>query len=300
MPTPRPIRALSWLLLAGFVCAIARFAAGADLANEEPAVRAAGQAYLAAKRSGDYAALGKLWTPEGDYVDSAGRRFKAQELCRQQAAAGPAEQTTVAGPVGSSLRFVTPGVAIEDGVSGYVASADGELVAERFTALWVKRDSRWLLDSLREYTGSLPTLGDQLAPLAWLLGEWAASADGVDVIVSTRPSDDGNYLVREFLVRETDRAPLTAVQRIGWDPQAGKIKSWQFDSTGGLAEGYWRREGNGWVVEGQQVTAGGQRAPTTSVYTPTGEDRFTWELAANPAGAAPARKLDFKRARDGQ
>ena len=36
---------------------------------------------------------------------------------------------------------------------------------------------------------------------------------------------------------------LTVTQRIGWDPVADHIRSWEFDSEGGFGEGKWGGDG---------------------------------------------------------
>jgi ketosteroid isomerase-like protein len=87
-----------------------------DPRPDERAIRAAAKEYVMAKRRGDSEALANIWTPDGDYVDASGQVFKARDLVRRQVSAS----ATTAAPEPivlpeSSLRFITPDVAIEDG-----------------------------------------------------------------------------------------------------------------------------------------------------------------------------------------
>jgi hypothetical protein len=198
----------------------------------------------------------------------------------------------------SSVRLITPDVAIEDGTIESDAAAGDDQAAGRFTAVWVKRDGRWLLDCLRE-TASLTAISNpRLQPLAWLLGEWAGKADDSATLISARWSDGGNFIVRDFVIRGENSPAITGTQRIGWDPIAQKIKSWSFDSQGGSGEAYWRREGPRWIVDSIDVTADGRKARTSAVYVPTAPDHFVWEVrSANiDAEKLTSRRIEFKRA----
>jgi hypothetical protein len=138
----------------------------------------------------------------------------------------------------------------------------------RYTAVWVKRDSRWLLDSLREAAFSQTMLNSRLAELKWLLGDFAGrSLDGMQMIVSGSMSSDGNFLLREFFVTLPDGTRRRTSQRIGWDPLAGGFKSWTFHSDGGYGEGVWKRQGDVWIVNNSGVSPDGKRSSMTTIYS---------------------------------
>jgi hypothetical protein len=139
---------------------------------------------------------------------------------------------------------------------------------------------------------------DHLEPLAWLVGEWTGTTDGGVVLLSAHWSDEGHYLVREFLVRGNNGEEIACTQRIGWDPIKRRLKSWSFDSQGGYGEGYWRPDGNSWIVDSADVTADGHQTKTSATYTPSGDGRFVWEiknvrLLGQPL---PDQRIDFRRA----
>ena len=179
----------------------------------------------------------------------------------------------------TTVRFITPDTAIEDGMADRATAADGSPLNRRFTALWVKRDGKWILDSLREVAAESSSLNENLKPLGWLLGEWAAKTDNTSILVSSHWNDEGNFILREFVVAHDNGETVTGTQRIGWDPVARQIKSWTFDSEGGSGEERWRQEGNRWLVDTVDVTADGQQGKTSCVYIPGDARRFTWEVA---------------------
>jgi len=272
-------------------------------AGEEAAVRAAAQEYLQALARGDAARLRTLWTADGDYVDAAGNAFRAQDLIRQIETAGSSDASTEAPTLpASTLRFIQPGVAIEDGTIG---PTDPGASTGRYTAVWVKRDGRWLLDALRETAAgdaSAPTGNPKLRPLDWLVGAWAAQADDATVLMSWHWSDGGAYLVGEFALYRDGQPIASGSQRIGWDAAVGQIKSWMFDSQGGSGDGTWRADGKRWVVDAAHVTADGLKAKATTTYTPGQDASFVWEVVGDWQGAKPdtaklpAQRLEFRRA----
>ena len=75
------------------------------------------------------------------------------------------------------------------------------------------------------------------------------------------------FLVRKFTVQVAGQHTMTGIQRIGWDPHAGKFRAWVFDSDGGFSEGYWRHDGDDWILKLTGVTPDGQSASCTSIYT---------------------------------
>lgn len=264
--------------------------------REAAAIRAAAKDYAAALARGDAGALSKLWTDDGDYVDATGQRFKAREII-SQLSGSIEKKRAVTSDEESKLRFITADVVVEDGTMGAEVTDDGEAAAGRFTAVWVKRDGRWRLDSLREAI-NVPVAEDPLQALEWLIGEWAGKADGSSVLVSSHRSNDGHFVVREFVDRHADGSAISGTQRIGWDASAGKLKCWTFDSLGGSGEGTWKRDGNRWVVESTDVLPDGRILTGRSTYIPGADGQFVWESAGAAIGdtSVPARRVKFNRA----
>jgi uncharacterized protein (TIGR02246 family) len=272
---------------------------GAVSPGDEAAVRAASKEFLAAARRGDENALRKMLTPEGDFVDSTGRVLKAGELIRQLAASpSPASGAAADSVSETTLRFITPDIAVEDGVADRAAAGAGGITIRRFTAVWAKRDGKWLLDSLREASVEASPLNEHLKPLEWLLGEWVATTDDTAILVSSHWCDGGNYIMREFIVAHDGGEMISGTQRIGWDPLGGQIKSWTFDSQGGSGEERWLQDGKRWLVETTDITADGKKGKTSSIFVPANERCFTWEVASADIGGANLKpvRVEFRRA----
>jgi uncharacterized protein (TIGR02246 family) len=264
------------------------------------AIRAAAGAYIHALELGDEATLRQMWTADGDYIDSTGRLSKARDVFGEGYSAPPAD--IVVGSAAarqSSLRLVSPDVAIEDGVSGLGVSEDGSVVQLRYSAVWVKRNGRWLLDSLRESTAAAPPCKERLQELEWLLGEWVGTTPDAQIVSSTRWNSRGSCLLREFLIRGNDGQTVGGSERISWDPDTGEIRSWTSDSQGCRGEGRWRRDGDHWVVETSEVLADGTKASTTATYLSQGNDRYLWQVTSAKVGDVelPTQQVEFQRAK---
>ncbi|HMP07542.1 MAG TPA: nuclear transport factor 2 family protein, partial [Lacipirellulaceae bacterium] len=131
---------------------------------DRQAVRSAAAEYRSALRRGDRAKLHELWTATGDYVDANGTAVPVHEMIDQLTPTeASADDQADAEP--GSLRVVAADVAIEDGAAGYGVSVEGCELVGRYTAIWVKRDGAWRLDSVREAAAVAPPGRPQLQPL---------------------------------------------------------------------------------------------------------------------------------------
>jgi hypothetical protein len=295
MQSPAYLRFLGCMALSSFLATIAQAQVGDKPDARVREVRAASREYVASNERGDSKSLGQMWTKGGDYIDVSGRVFNAKQLLAVRSEEATTEVVLHSLPSGeSTIRFITNDVAIEDGTSE---------AGSRFTAIWVKQDGRWLLDSLRESIHDAPQGNEKLKSLAWLLGEWAANSGDTEVLVSSHWSDDGKYIVREFLARADGRGDISATQRIGADSATGKIRCWTFDSNGGTSEGTWRQDGERWLVDTKEVLADGKTSKTSTVYVPRGDGTFVSETtsaldAGNGESAVKLSPLrvEFKRA----
>jgi ketosteroid isomerase-like protein len=309
------------LMLVVFVAVAGAASVGAqkppEKSPEEQAIRAAGRAYLAARARGDAKTLSEAWTADGDYVDAAGQTFKAHELIRQEfpqdaagakppAADGAAGQPKAAAgqqaaaaartiAPASTIRFIKPDVAIEDGATETAAAA-GRRARQRFTAVWVKQGGRWLLDGLREASASPPG-PETLDELQWLVGDWIAEEKNGTLRLSCGWSEDQKFLLADFSVRVGESVILSGTQRIGWDPSTHRVKSWFFDSQGGYGEGDWSGSGGDWIVKVSQVLPDGSKTTATSNYRRDGDNAFSWKTTESRVEGqiVPEHGVQFKR-----
>jgi hypothetical protein len=113
-----------------------------------------------------------------------------------------------------------------------------------------------------------------LEQLDWLIGEWVASGDGYKACNTARWSDNKKFIVSQFTVERPGSKPLCGTQRIGWDPAAERIRSWVFDSDGGISEGIWQQESDAWVVKNVGVLPDGRRSSAANFWIKDSDDRY--------------------------
>lgn len=256
---------------------------------KEDLLRAAAEEYVDALNRGDLKAVAEYWTAEGDLVDETGQLFKGRELAA--AADEQRDERAKLTVTLDSIRFPADGVAVVEGTSRLSPPPKNRPAAGRFTAVWIAREGRWLLDVVREAPLAAESPRRRLESVAWMIGEWQAEAGGAEIRLSCDWSPDGNFMLREIRIQAPDRPEHVISQRIGWDAAAGAIRSWNFDSDGGYSEGDWSPEGKAWKVTSTGVRPDGERVNSVSVYTPVSDDEFTWESSEGAAKPHPAIRI---------
>lgn len=175
-----------------------------------------------------------------------------------------------------SIRFLTPDVAVEEGTTSIFPDGDTLVARSRYTVVHVKKEGKWLMQSVRVVEQeSLSAYGD-LQPLEWLIGDWIDEGRSENVEATFRWDDNKSYLIEEFQVVRGGEVVLKGTQRIGWDPQKKQIRSWVFDSAGGFGEGYWTLGDNKWVIKATGVLADGSSASATRTLERPAADRVIW------------------------
>ena len=246
--------------------------------SEEQAVRETSRQLIEAFNQHDAKAIGQLWTDDGDYVDETGTVTSGREAIVEEFEGYFARNKgrTLRVYV-DSIRFITPEVAIVDGTSEVDPPPEGAPVIGRYTSFRVKREGKWLLAAVRESDVDVPSNYEYLRPLEWMVGEWLDADEDVSVRTSVRWGKNKNFLIREFTVKIADRPVMSGTQRVGWDPDRQQIKSWVFDSDGGVSEGYWIQDGDQWIVRSSGELRDGGDASATHVITTIDDDTFTWQ-----------------------
>lgn len=253
---------------------------------DEAEIRENARLYADAFNRGDAAALAALWGPDAVYRDSdTGAELQGRAAIQTRFAAlfaGEARPKIEVRVL--SVRLLTPDVAIEDGAVGILAP-DGSASETSYSAISVKREGKWLLDSVRETTAPPPpTPFDRLQPLAWLVGEWVDASDHTAVHSVYRWSANGAFLTQTFTAVIGDQIDLRGTQIIGWDPAEQRIRSWVFDSDGGFGEGTWELQGDRIVVHSTSTLPDGRRGSAINVYRRIDGDRFSWKSTARHVG----------------
>jgi hypothetical protein len=125
---------------------------------------------------------------------------------------------------------------------------------------------------------------EQLKGLEWMIGDWEDRTDESVVATSVAWAKNKRFLLCTFKVSVPGVEDLEGTQVIGWDPEAGAIRSWIFDSDGGFGEGHWTHKGNRWIVKSSMVLADGVKAAATNVYTKIDDNTYLWQSIGRQVG----------------
>jgi uncharacterized protein (TIGR02246 family) len=262
--------------------------------DDEKALAALVAAFTKAFNAGDATAAAATYVEDALVVDEQGERTEGRAAIQTRLAAGFADSpgSTIAIAV-DSLRFFGPDTALEEGRATITpAGSEGVPEITRFTALYVKQDGRWLQAAVRDELARHLTPHDRLKELEWMIGDWINESQDAVVRTTCRWSEDGNFLIRDFMMKAQGHAVLSGTQRIGWDPVRHQFKTWIFDSQGGFGEGYWTQTGNQWVIKAEGVRQDGQHASATNIITRLGKDRASWKSVDRTIGGAAVPGID--------
>lgn len=250
----------------------------ADHAQDERMIRQIAEDFAKAYNAHDAQAIAKLFAPDGEVASEEGDIQQGRDEIAEEFAAvfdefpGAKIKVEI-----RSIRFLTPGVAVEDGVASVVRVPGDAATPTRYTVIHSKQDGRWLIASTRDYSAGEDLGVEELAQLGWLEGEWVDESPDSMVITKYTWTDNHRYLLSEFTMQVAGRGVMTGSSRIGWDALNKVLRNWVFDSEGGFTEGMYARDGDRWIIKVTGVTRDGKAASATNIITRLSKDRMTWE-----------------------
>jgi uncharacterized protein (TIGR02246 family) len=248
--------------------------AAADTDQDDLAASA--QAFETAFNKGDAKSIASQFTETAEVVDEDGSVVKGRgaiearftELFKAWPKARISVELT-------SLRKLSPDVAVEDGFSQTELDPESPGSRSPYTLVHLKRGGKWLIASIRDFPEEKElTAHDHLQPLEWLVGDWVDQSTDAKVETSCKWADDGNFLIQEFVIKLRGGQESRGTQRIGWDPLRKTIRAWAFDHSGGFGESAWTLVDGSWVIKAEGVTPDGRVASVTRVLTQKGIDHF--------------------------
>lgn len=253
------------------------FADGAepDAAALESLVVEAADQFEKAFAARDPEAISKLFTEEAEYVDDTGLVLHGRDAIAAEYAAH--FEISPPGKISVeilSIRPISKGLVVEDGISTFEPSDDSASSQTRYSATHARLDDgTWRIASLREVESAVMTPHERLKALAWLVGHWREENGSTVVDTEWKWSKDGNFLLSEFSAREGGEVLLEGTHRVGWDAERKQFRSWIFDATGGAVDGWWTEgEDDVWRVRLSGVDSNGVRVSTTASYFAEGKD----------------------------
>lgn len=253
---------------------------------DESVIRGAAASYVEAFNKHDAQAIAAHWSPDAVYLNrTTGEEVVGREAIAEQFAALFQDQPDLKMEVEvTSIQFVSPNVAVEQGVVAILAPNTEPEVTE-YSAVDIKRDGKWLLDRLTDKSKEVaPTHYEQLKPLEWMVGSWTDESDAADVSLECNWAANMNFLTRAFKIAIDGEERLSGIQIIGWDPAAKAIRSWTFDSNGSFADGKWKLQGDRWFISNHGVLPDGRAASMINVLTQVDDHSLTWETIERSAG----------------
>jgi uncharacterized protein (TIGR02246 family) len=260
---------------------------------ESAAIRSSDEQLVKAFNAGKADELAAMFLPKGELVDEQGIVYPGQaaikDLLTKFFAKYPGSKLTLSV---ESIRIIGP-VAFEEGTRSTATKDNAATSQVRYSLVRAKTATGWQIASLRDFSDDSDlTPHERLEPLAWLVGDWVNEGNDAAVRISYRWSDDKNFILGDFHVGKSGNTVMHSTQRIGWDPLAGKVRSWLFDSDGGYGEGHWTEVNGTWVIKSTAVLPDGQTGSATVTMTPKGKDRYT--LKGTDRIAGETRDADFE------
>ncbi|MBO0697282.1 MAG: SgcJ/EcaC family oxidoreductase [Zavarzinella sp.] len=271
---------------------------GSTRSTAEAELRKTNVDYAAALAAGSLDAVMAFWAPDADYIDEAGKQTQGSErIAALFQKSLPEMKGSKVNVRVHSLKFLRPDICLEDGTVEKTAPT-GVRDSNRFAIVWTRTGDKWLISSVRDLpsdTADLPSVAaSYLNDLGWLVGEWVDDSPKADVTVKVAWATNKAFLLMDYVIKRPDADPLEVSVRVGWDARHGRIRSWVFDSTGGFAEAYWRKDGKRWIVGTTGILPDGGTGGATNVYEFVDENTFVWRSTERDVDGQPLPDAEVK------
>ena len=125
--------------------------------------------------------------------------------------------------------------------------------------------------------------GPSLQEIAWLVGSWTSRSDDAEVKTVFEWTEDKTFLRGRFTTKHKDRT-ASGFQIMALDPATKSLRSWTFETGGGLGQAAWTRTEKGWTAKTTAVTPDGEKVTATTELTPIDSNSFTWKSTDRTIG----------------
>lgn len=240
-------------------------------------LKAAAANFEKAYNAGDAKAIAAGFTEDAEVVDEDGNVIEGRTNIEARFAETFKENPKARIEVElTSLRQISSNVAIEEGFSTTTLTPDEPGSRSPYTIVHIKRDGKWLVARIRDFPeeATALTAHEQLRSLEWLVGKWVDESDEGRVHTTCKWSDDGNYLLQDYVVKTRRGVEMQGTQRIAWDPFRRTIRSWAFDDSGAFTEATWTPLEDGWILKTEGVTPSGEAVSVTRRVTLVSVDAY--------------------------
>jgi hypothetical protein len=170
-------------------------------------------------------------------------------------------------------------VGLEEGINEVTPADGGPGSAARFSAVLLKKDGEWYLESVQESVVQPPSNAAHLEGIEWLIGDWTGEADkGESMKASYSWAENRNFIVSPFATTLNGVPVAGGTQWIGWDAIDKQVRSWSFYSGGGFGEAVWNQEGGKWAIKVVARTSAGKKVSATNLLTKVDDDHCIWPM----------------------
>jgi uncharacterized protein (TIGR02246 family) len=247
-------------LLAGFALIMPAWCDDAAESANLAALQKSAKAYVEAFNKGDAEALAKTYLPDGEITLANGTVIAGREEIQafyEDEMADDAKSS--AALEADSVRFISPGVAVENGTL-HITDAAGKVSSHDYTAIQVKQeDGSWLTASVRGQAGDKAMPAEKMIALDWIIGDWIIQMNDSETKLSFEWSKLGSYIEGTAILARPGGITDQVAMRIGWDNARKGFVSWSFDGNGGFVRSDWTAAGNlTWLMRTKGVTAEGE------------------------------------------
>ena len=270
-----------------------------DRTKDARAIGAVASAYQNAFNQGDAKTLALMWAEDGEYVDQTGFLMRGREVIAKAFNDFFNQNKGVKLEINiEAIKFLADDVISEIGTTKST-SADGKSVVEaRYSIIHKKPNGNWLMLSVHEQPPYPPSNYEKLKGLEWLVGNWVdeptGSKDTPVIQIASYWSVNRNFIIREFTASMNGRISNVGTQRIGWHAPSNQIRSWAFDSKGGIITGAWSQSGENWTVASTETLPGGQVVTATETVKQNNDASQTWSITGRASGGKSLPDKTFK------
>ncbi len=242
--------------------------------DDEKSVRKTAEVFAAAFKKGDHNAIAAMWTDDGEYVSSTGKRLRGRkEIAKAFAEHFKNNKERSLKLHIDSVRFLGKNTAIEEGVMMTKLPSDA-WVSTRYSVLHVREGSKWQIAAVREWEELPPE--SKLTDIEWMVGNWVAKKKETEIHLSYRWNKSKTYINGTMTVKEGKKVLSTARIVLGHDPVQDIVRSWVFHDDGSYGHGAWYKDGGSWAVDSASKLADGSETSAVNIITPISKNAFAW------------------------
>ncbi len=246
---------------------------------DEQLIRTQATDYSKAFANGDVQGLTAMWADDAVFTDQSGRVYSGREAIGKQMASFFKQYGNQPFEIKiDSLEFPADNLAIEHGAS-HIGSSANPMSFGTYTAVHVKRDGKWQMVNVSESPkfDAAAASGPNVSDLSWLVGNWKVEGPKGDLQIKADWVAGKKIIRCDFEATTKDGEKSTQTQFIFFDPLSKRIRSWQYDFSGGYGEARWFNSGNEWTSEGRSVQSDGTTGSARYSIKKIDDNTFSWQ-----------------------